>query len=56
MALVTVTAVACAALPAEWVNGYHVAGWALGAVVAGTVVTVVRRLARVAARLREPGP
>ena len=56
MALVTVTAVACAALPAEWVNGYHVAGWALGVVVAGTVVTVVRRLARVAARLREPGP
>jgi phosphatidylglycerophosphate synthase len=54
MALVTVTAVACAALPAGWVNGYHVAGWALGVVVAGTVVTVVRRLARVAAHLREP--
>jgi phosphatidylglycerophosphate synthase len=54
MALVTVVAVACAALPAEWASGYHVAGWALGLIAAGTVVTVVRRLVRIAAHLREP--
>jgi phosphatidylglycerophosphate synthase len=53
MFLVTVTAVACAALPAEWTTGYHVPAWALGVVAAGTVVTVVRRLARIAAQLRE---
>jgi phosphatidylglycerophosphate synthase len=54
MALVTVVALACAALPADWVNGYHVPAWALGVVAAGAVVTVARRLARVAAHLREP--
>jgi phosphatidylglycerophosphate synthase len=56
MALVTVVALACAALPAGWVTGYHVPAWALGVVAAGTVVTVARRLARIAAHLREPAP
>ena len=56
MALVTVAALACAALPAEWVIGYHVPAWALGVVAAGTVVTVARRLIRVAAHLREHHP
>ena len=53
MALVTVAALACAALPADWVSGYHVPAWALGVVAAGTFVTIVRRLARIAAHLRE---
>lgn len=53
MALVTVVALTCAVLPADWVSEYHVPAWALGVMVAGTVVTVVRRLARVAAHLRE---
>jgi phosphatidylglycerophosphate synthase len=56
MALVTVAALACAALPVDWVTSYHVPAWALGVVVAGTVVTVVRRLLRVAAHLRESRP
>src|SRR4051794_20439285 len=54
MALVTVVALACAALPADWVNGYHVPAWALGVVAAGTVVTVARRLTWITAHLREP--
>jgi len=56
MALVTVVAVVCAALPADWTTGYHVPAWALGVITAGTVVTVVRRLARIAAHLREHRP
>jgi phosphatidylglycerophosphate synthase len=53
MFLVTVTALACAALPVEWTTGYHVPAWALGIIAVGTVVTVVRRLARIVAHLRE---
>ena len=56
MALVTVVALACAGLPADWVARSHVPAWALGVVVAGTALTVVRRLVRVAAHLRETRP
>lgn len=56
MALVTVAALACAALPVAWVTGYDVPAWALGVVAVGTAVTVARRLLRVAAHLREHGP
>jgi phosphatidylglycerophosphate synthase len=56
MALVTVTAVACAVLPPDWVLGYHVPAWALGVCVAGTVVTIARRLGRIAGHLRDPRP
>jgi phosphatidylglycerophosphate synthase len=53
MALVTVTALTCAALPTDWVSGYHVPAWGLGVIIAGTVVTVIRRLVRITANLRE---
>lgn len=52
MALATALAVACAVLPAAWT-----AGWVPGAlwvVVAGSLVTAVRRLMRIAAALRVP--
>jgi phosphatidylglycerophosphate synthase len=54
MAVVTVTAVACAALPAGWDERYHLGAWALGVCAAGGLVTIVRRLARIAAHLRDP--
>jgi phosphatidylglycerophosphate synthase len=56
MAVVTVTAVLCAALPAGWVEEYHPAAWALGICVVGGVVTAGRRLHRIAAHLPEPRP
>ena len=48
MAAVTLAALAAAAAPAAW----HVPSWALGAVVVGGAVTVVRRLSTIAADLR----
>lgn len=54
MALVTITAVVCAALPPDWLERYHPGAWALGVVIAGAALTAVRRLRRIAAHLRDP--
>ncbi|HVK18725.1 MAG TPA: CDP-alcohol phosphatidyltransferase family protein [Fimbriiglobus sp.] len=56
MAVVTLAAVACAVLPNGWAESYHVAGWVAGACLAGTVVTVARRLVLIARHLREARP
>ena len=44
MACVTVAAVVCAVLPAEAVESYSVAGWAIGLCFVGALVTAVRRV------------
>jgi len=56
MAGVIATAVGCAALPTDWTVGYHVPAWALAVCVAGMLVTIARRLARIAYHIRDPGP
>ena len=54
MALVTITAIVCAALPDAWLERYHPGAAALGICIAGTLLTIVRRLRRIAAHLRNP--
>lgn len=54
MALVTALAVACAVLPPAWTAGWPAIS--LWIIVTGSVVTAVRRLLRIAGRLRAGGP
>jgi phosphatidylglycerophosphate synthase len=56
MAVVIATALACATLPMDWTVSYHVPAWALAICLAGMLVTIVRRLGRIAAYLRDSGP
>jgi phosphatidylglycerophosphate synthase len=56
MALVTLTAIACAVLPNDWLDSARIPTWALAICLAGTVVTIGRRLVIITSLLRGQSP
>jgi hypothetical protein len=51
MAIVIVVAVACALLPNDWLEAARLPTWALALILAGAIVTIVRRLIIIAGHL-----
>ena len=54
MAIVILSALVCAALPDDWLDIARLATWALALCLAGSVVTLIRRLYLIAGHLKGP--
>ena len=54
MAAVTIAAVVCAVMSVISAPGYRIPEWTLSLIILGSIITVIRRLHRIASALRKP--